>query len=399
MTSKLNSVLLLGVFSLWLFARPVCAQTGETIAVDLQLSDLINNAQVISLASLGIDRRGEGQSLASMLIRNKYNARQNRLYFHLEVRSANHGLLAQLDQEQGYPFHLDPGQVVYATTNRLQEGVPGISEPISFAGGVTQSGKEFINNLNGQTRLPTDVFTFVLAIYGGANMPSGGRLLGSATATIETSPAAESGDLFIQAPGVPLGQKATINTLYPEFSWSGVPGVSYRLTVVRDNGTDTPEALLQGAKSTEPVLRNEASSGTGSLLEYEMLDAFVDRPSFSYPVAGVRKLEPGATYYWQVAMQLRTAAGIQERVSDIWNFTVGENGNTGALTGEELRQQLRQLLGPEQWRQLQENRYRLESIEIDGRIFRGPDMWQELRRFLVRLSRNEISIDRKGAGK
>lgn len=396
MTSKLNSALLLGLFSVWLVASPVRAQTEETIAVDLQISDLINNAQVISLASLGIDRRGEGQSLASMLIRNKYNARQNRLYFHLEVRSANHGLLAQLDQEQGYPFHLDPGQVVYATTNRLQDGVPGISEPISFAGGVTQSGKEFINNLNGQTRLPTDVFTFVIAIYGGANMPSGGRLLGSATATIETSPVGESGDLFIQAPGAPLGQKATINTLYPEFSWSGVPGVSYRLTVVRDNGTDTPEALLQGAGSTEPVLRNGAA-GDGSLLEYEMLDVLVDRPSFSYPVAGVRKLEPGERYYWQVAMQLQTAAGIEEQFSDIWNFSVGETGDTGQLVGEGLRQQLRQLLGPEQWRQLQENRYRLESIEVNGRSFSGPGMWQELRRFLIRLNKNEIAIDRKGA--
>ena len=48
----------------------------------------------------------------------------------------------RIRQQAAYPFSLNPGQVVFATNNDVQnEEIPGISDIMKFDGGLTSTGE------------------------------------------------------------------------------------------------------------------------------------------------------------------------------------------------------------------------------------------------------------------
>lgn len=364
------------------------------IELQIELEEIVTKSQVLGLTTLGVDRRGEGQRLANMIIRNTTSERLENLYFHVKVSASDVGTIAELDQKSGQPFSLKPNANIFTNNNMLQNGIPQIDESLNFDGGLTNAGEQFVNDLGGSTRLPDHVYTLELNIFHGGNRLSGGQVVASASATIGSQPLSEVRDIYLRRPGGEIGSGTVVTTRYPEFSWDGEPNITYRIVVVESSSGTSPESLLQGAFSTTEVLRFGAP-GSGSLLQYEMVDAIVDQTSFQYPSAGVQNLQDGNTYYWQIVAQLQTPGGVEEVYSEIWEFNMsnsssGQSG--GALSSEEMQQQVQLLIGPDLYQQLSSDGYQLYAIEKDGQTYQGPGMIPQLQTFIDRIEQGEISI-------
>lgn len=367
------------------------AQNGD-ISIDLVLQPQLTKAQVLSLSNLGINTTGQGAVLFNLVIRNNENAPQNDLYLDIQLHSNKVGLIAELYQESGQPFSLDPMQVVVANNNQLQDGLPGIEESLRFDGGLTQQGEEFVNDLEGSTRLPADIYTVVLGIYQDNNSRNGGNLIANSEQVFGQNITSDTNiDLYLLQPGGEIGSDQSVNTILPVFRWDGPPNVQYRLLVVKDNG-QSPEALLQAALSSAPVLEN-GSMAAGSLLEFEIVDALINKTTFSMPPSGVPDLKPGSGYFWQVYTNQETVDGTQSIPSEIWEFTVASNGgNVAATLSREVENALRTLIGSERLQQVQEDGFQFISIIIEGQTLQGAAALQKLEELSGQLANGDISV-------
>jgi len=358
---------------------------AEEITVDIQLREPVTEAQVLSLSTLGIDRRGQGQQLGTLLIQNNTSELQENLSFLVTVENTSN-VLAELDQRN--TFSLDPEQVVRANNNTLQEGIPGIQNP-RFDRGLTDDGREFVNDLEGQTRLPNDQFTLTLTIR------QDGQRIASTSATVGTSSQSSVRDLYINRPGgeVGSGLDATVNTQRPSFDWAGETGISYRVVVVRETGMDSPESLIASAEETSPILVDGTSRGN-TLLEHEMADVRLSTNSFQYPSSSVKQLQPAQTYLWRVSALVKTAEGEEEVLSEIWRFSIAESQSdqSSSPMSEEMSQTLRDLVGSEEFSEIQGENMTPQSVVINGQEYSGAQMRQKLTQFLNRAKRGEITI-------
>lgn len=372
----------------------ISAQTSEDPDIELYLTldEQLNKAQVIGLTTLGIDRRGRGKKLAQMELRNNETTKVENLYFNIVVESNKHGEIANAYQENGSPFSLDANQVVVTNNNMVQDGIPQIEQNLYFDAELTESGENLYNELEGSTQLPSDVYTLTVTITQNENQRYGGTPVAQASATIGSTPSVDMRDIFLQTPGAEVGGGETVTTSYPEFAWDGSPNAKYRLIVVEDNGSDSPESLIQSAKSSDPTLEN-GSTGSGSLLEFEHVDATIDRTTFQYPSSGVQALESGKTYYWQTIALIQGASQVQEISSEIWEFTARTGtGQNQISQNEELQNMLKRLLGPEQYNQLRQQSYRLEAITIEGQTLEGPSAMSRLSNFMKRVESGDVTV-------
>lgn len=388
-------MLIMALLSLVLPARTFSQTDGEPdISLDLNIDEQLSNAQVISLTSLGIDRRGRGQQLARLMLRNNENRKVNDLYFNFVVESSQHGQIATGYQSNNRPFSLDANQVVNTNNNMIQDGINQIEEKLYFDSELTSSGEELYNELEGSTRLPNDIYTLNVKITQNQNLEAGGNVVAEATATIGSTPSVEMRDIYLQTPGGETGEEAIINTSYPEFAWDGgAPNATYRLLVVEDNESDSPEDLIQSAKSTQAALVESGGSGEGSLLEFENVDALLNRSTFQYPSSGVQSLESGQTYYWQVIAMIRGAGQTEEVSSEIWSFSLESGpGDVGEIQEEQLQTMLEELLGTEQYNQLQDQGYDLQSIIINGQTLEGPAAATRLSNFMEKVRTEEVTV-------
>lgn len=362
------------------------------VRVDIRLSDPVTQAQVLGLSTLGVDRRGEGQPLGTLLIQNNTPETQENLYLHVRVESTSEGTLVEMDQEQS--FSLSPNQTVRANNNGLQEGLPGIETTPTFSGGLTNAGEEFVNDLEGQTQLPNDQYTLTLAVYQGANRPGGGKPLDRSSATVGSSPSADVASIYINRPGgeVGSGLDPVINTQRPTFNWAGESGLDYRLVVVQSGGQDSPEALIESAEGTGPILVGN-SNRNSTLLEHEMADARLSSNSFQYPSSSVKQLQPGKTYLWRVSALVQTAEGENVIPSAIWSFSIADSqSDEPTEMSNEMQQALRDLVESDQFSTIQEQDMSPQSVIIDGQKYSGAEMERKLNEFLNRARRGEITI-------
>lgn len=355
------------------------------LSLDVELEEALINSQSIDIQSL-IANNGQGPRLFQLYLQNRNTDEyENDLYFRIIVESEKVGRIADIKQVDGRPFNLRPGQRVQATNNNMGNGLPGVEEVIQFDGNFTQEGKEFVNKLRGSTSLPADQYKVTIEIYQGS---VGGELKASTSAELGANIVEEIYDFYLLSPGDVVGADAVISNTYPNFQWQGANNASYRLIVVEARENDSPQSLMEGAASTDPV---RGGSSSGSLLDYEMLDVIVDRSSYQYPNSGVQELEPGKVYYWRVINQRETSRGVQNRESEIWSFSIADTreGRT-AQQNREVEKALRLVLGS-QLEQIGDD-LSFESIVIDGQTFRGGEALQKLLELGRRAEQGDVSI-------
>jgi hypothetical protein len=368
-------------------------QSAGDVVVDIRLMEAVTKAQVISLSTLGIDARGRGQRVMELVLQNRLNETVKDLYFHVTVSSSNVGLIAEVDSKPDTPFSLRPNQLMITDNNRLYDGLPEIPELVGFVGDLTQKGKDFIESLDGATRLPDAIYTVVVSIYQGNNRPSGGRMIATVTQSVGSQPITNTIDFNLLTPGGPLGSNEIIASGQPSFRWDGPSNTEYRLIIVQDPGRgQSPEALIQAASSTEPT-SGQASIGT--LLEHEMIDVVLTSNNFFYPAAGVKRLQPGSKFYWQVIARIRTSRGTDNRPSGIYEFTLSNPQVAQQAEIQAVTVPIAASISPEVAAAIQnliQSGFKMDKLVIDGRELSGPALEAYLTEFVEKIKRGEIII-------
>jgi hypothetical protein len=159
-------------------------------------------------------------------------------------------------------------------------------------------------------RLPQGTYLFTVIVHdahGGRIDDDVLRLAFTAPSRVELLSPGAPADV---APPVVLGPT-------PRFLWSAdgeAPGARYRLRVAKVGDAGSAVEALQGG--------------------YPAWDATVAGTSAFYPASvEALRLEPGATYAWQVTRELRTSAGTEPIESPIYWFRVGGAGEPGPASG------------------------------------------------------------------
>ena len=380
------------VVLVWILATMITYGQSDKVFLEFSLSPILEQAQILGLSSLGVDTEGGGPVIISGSLINNTTERLENLYFEFDVEAASYGVLARIRQLAVYPFSLYPGQVVFATNNDIQsEEIPGISDEMKFDGGLTPTGENFVEDLSGTT-LPNDQYSFSVRIY---QVNEGGRRELFANETIQLGVNASEGGvvdeltILLRTPGDLVGAEAAITNPIPQLSWEGDASLTYRVLVVADNGSDSPESLLESAKSSE------STDLGGSLLQFEYLDQNIQGHSLQYPTNGVQALVPGQTFYWQVVASMNTALGINEVVSEIWEFTLVDPGNESNVVevDQETVQAIVQLIGQDTYNVLLETGYSFDNIEIDGQVFSGMVGVQKIIELIEKFQNGDLVIE------
>lgn len=379
--------------SIYIFvpAKSVFAQS-EILTLDVNLSPALENAQVLGLTSLGVDNRGSGPVLFSASLVNNTDEKLNNLFFEILVQAGKVGVLAQVTQQAAYPFSLEPRQVVFGDNNDIvNEQIPGIDDKMQFDGGLTPEGEEFVESLGGSTTLPNDIYTLTVTIYQVTNELGKETL---ATQTIELGGSEDGAivdekTILLKTPGDIIGAEVNITNPFPQFSWEGEAANTYRVVVVRANGQDSPESLIETAKSSAPT--NEA----GSLQQFENLDVTVEGNTLQFPSSGVQPLTAGQTYYWQVSTEIQTAIGTEELTSELWSFKLSAPSDNTTLVeiDQDAFDALIALIGEEEFASLTESGYSFESIEVNNQIITGATALQLLTEILQKIDDGEIILN------
>lgn len=365
---------------------------SDKLTLEFSLSPVLEQAQVLGLSSLGVDTEGGGPVIISGSLVNNTTERLENLYFEFDVEAASYGVLARIRQQAAYPFSLNPGQVVFATNNDIQnEEIPGISDRLKFDGGLTSTGENFVEDLSGTT-LPNDQYSFAVRIY---QVTEEGRRELLANETIQLGGNISEGGvvdeltILLRTPGDLVGAEAAITNPIPQLSWEGDASLTYRVLLVSGNGSDSPESLLESAKSSQ------ATDMGGSLLQFEYLDQNIRGNSLQYPTNGVQALVPGLTYFWQVVTSMNTALGPNEVVSEIWEFTLVDPGSESNVVevDQETVQALVQLIGQDTYNLLFETGYSFENIEIDGQVYSGVVGIQKILELIEKFQNGDLVIE------
>lgn len=362
---------------------------SDKLTLEVRLSPELENAQVLGLSSLNIDNRGYGTPLISGTMVNNTDELLTNLYFEFSVSAGKFGTLAKVTQQAAYPFTLDPHQMVYVTNNDItNEVLPGVEETMRFDGGITAQGEAFVESLGGSSTLPVDVYTATLTVSQVTN-ECGKQILATETVVLGggSSAIADEKSIFLRTPGDVLGTEVFISNQYPQMSWEGDASGAYRVIVVTSDGQDTPESLIQSARSSEPT-------PTGSLLSFENLDIMVNGNSLQFPSSGAQPLEVGKTYYWQVSTMVATASGSEEITSEIWNFTLTDPSSNAATALQEIDQDtfeaLITLIGEEQYNTMVSEGFYFEGVEYNGQVFSGITGAQVIAEIVRKIEEGDI---------
>lgn len=385
---QLLSCLLLLV--VWIVPSEAVKGQNE-LNLEIDLSPVLENSQILSLTRLGLSEKGSGPVLLTGILENTTDQRLENLYFEVKVRASKLGTIMDLKQKSSKPFSLNPNRPVYATNNDLaNDNIPGIDEEISFTGGLTSAGDDLIDNLSGSTSLPRDIYTIEITVFQVTDARGRQDLV---TATAEAgggigNSSFDASEIYLKTPGEEIGSGSEITNPYPQFSWEGERNTTYRLLVVTANGEDSPESLLQSAKSTPPVGEG------GSLLDFENLDVLVEDDSYQFPSSGVQSLKRGNRYYWQVITTLQISGDSEERSSEIWSFTLQDSNSEAMTVSEEenVKEALVHLLGQEQFDRLKERGYSLEGLELEGQVYTGQGAIQQLELLLQKIRDEDIIL-------
>lgn len=371
---------------------PIKKAFSQQVSLNVEPSSLLENAQVISLTGLGINSEGSGPTLITATIENLTGETINHLYLELKVSASQVGAIVELTQSSSQPFSLNPFQTVYFSNNDLvNERIPGITTPITFTGGLTTEGDNFLSDLSGSTSLPKDTYTLEVELFQVTDA-RGRETLARDVAEIGGSESGalsfDESDIFLKTPGDVAGSQTEITNPYPQFNWEGNTGVTYRLLVVEQNGQDSPESLLQSAKSTSPVGEG------GSLLSFENLDVIVDGTSFQFPSSGAQSLENGKTYFWRVVKTVQSSGDSEEVSSEIWSFTLKDASKVTASlpVSAEVEQAIVELIGQDAFQRLKESGFTLQSITYDGQEFTGPAAGIKLDELLEKIRDEDIIV-------
>lgn len=371
-----------GMFGVQLFAQ------SSNISLEVDVEPSLIDAQLVQVGIFSFDSGGRGAQFMNMFLQNNSGSNIEGLHLNISLSSQRAGTILNFQQEASNTFSLMPGQSTFSSNNDLaRQRLPGIEEDLRFVLDWTSSGLNFLNRLEGRRYLPGDEYTITVDLF------QNNRLIESSSFTFGSQMLDSEPDLVLFSPGDYIDMDVIVNNPYPEFRWDGPRDVTYRVILVEEQRGENPETSIQNAKSTTA----SRIGGSPNLLDFEMMDVFVDEPGFQYPMSGVQPLQEGKTYYWQVFSVLETASNQEETSSDIWGFRFGSSDERDDFTNQEdeLFRLLEMIVGYDTARELQDGNYDLESIDQDDQEFFGEMAKEKLLLLIEKVQNGEAKIIRK----
>ncbi len=268
---------------------------GEAVSLDLNLI-APSNLQVFFLEDLNITGQAPSAEVFRATIVSDLPATECYLVFLMRTAQA------QIARGQSHNFTLTTGMVQISNLELTAEGSPYKLEDYQ----VSDEAQQMQDKLVQTGYFPSDNYIIRLELY----QSNSTLLAADEVNALITNPFS----IQLLSPAGTPGAPALLGTMTPVFSWSSQTN-QYLLKICEkiQDGMD-PESVMQG----RPNYETERSQPLLS-------------PNFTYPASGVRPLEPGHTYYWQVAAQVQTSSGPKDYPSSIGAFTIMQSQDPEAL--------------------------------------------------------------------
>lgn len=293
------------------FAAAVVIAQGTTcsatINLDLSLSSA-NNLQVFFLQDLNVSGQAPAAEMFRATIQSDEPSQMCRLVF--SMRTAQ----MEIFNSSTDIFSLNPGSVQLTNLDLTAVGSP--YRLVNFSSNSVAQSVEDQLLQNGY--FPAASYYLRLELWSSAQS----LLAADEVAAVITNPFTT---MLLSPVGTPESP-ALISGMQPVFTWSS--DATQFLITICEKTTDAqdPESVMQ----SRPTYKSDPSSPlTGK--------------SFSYPAAGMKPLEPGHTYYWQVTALVQTTSGLKEYTSPIGAFIILQVQSPEALR---ILTAIQRILGP-----------------------------------------------------
>lgn len=245
------------------------------------------------------------------------------------------------------------------TTSLFDEDSPPNVVPIVFRSIETiDTGKyeKILSSVMTSGKLPDGEYRFELKIFSGSSEFD----LSKSDEKIETIIVETPSGVNLESPGGALADTAfnVVYSTFPSFNWNK-GYCSNCETFIR-----VAEYRNYFHSSPEEALRDERVLPFDQSREWLQLE---DVSTFQYPVIGVRPLEYGKTYVWQIMVKVPTTDGMEDEVSEIYTFKVSDPSFSAKLSNiDPLLLQIKEAIGQQKYSELFEKGGPLEGFAPTG---------------------------------
>jgi len=352
--NRINLIIILLFFVLIPISLFSKTFSDTTITVELEL--FIPSNGVLFLNDLDLTNISNAPVLFSITITNN-DTDLKKIQLELGVRRNEQDIIKGMT----YPFTIQPG-VTYLTNRDL-----GMNPDFSYTD-INLGELEEIVYATG--KLPEGQYEFFVRIL--LNKLSIDEDI--ETLTISNPPTV----LDLLSPGQPAENinLMEIYTTLPFFLWHSNAS-KYRITICEKLPTNSSPADVM---NNEPRMQATIESLT----------------FFPYPSSGVRALQPGKTYYWQIVAITESSDGPVELESEIWGFKISNlTGGTFSMEHQQILAYLTSFFGDKGLADLFEPGGELEGYTFTGTMFNNgkPITQEDLNAIIEKIISKHITID------
>ena len=282
---------------------------------------------------------------------------------------------------------IDNRNVNENTTSLIDQASPPNIIPITFRTLDSANPSDYesmISSVITSGRLADGEYRFELSIFSGSTKSD----LSLSDQDIETIVVEAPSGVNLESPGGSISD-TTFNVVYspyPIFNWNK--------GFCRDCETYIRVSNFKEGyhSSLEDAVRDERLIPSNQALDWLKLD---DISTYQYPIDGVRPLEYGNIYVWQVKVEAMTTNGKEEYVSSIYAFKLmSPSQSTNNLSKNVMLNSIRQAIGDEEFKLLFgpngpfEDTKRVGSIQLNSKSIDQV----KLQEILTQMSRQYFNI-------
>ena len=274
------------------------------------------------------------------------------------------------------------------TTSLIDEGSPPNVIPIFFKSLETIDVGNYDNvlsNIMSTGKLPDGEYRFELSLSSGVSEFD----LSSSDEKIETIIVESPSGVNLESPGGSLAD-TTFNIVYttlPSFNWNK-GFCSNCVTYIR-----VSEFKSEFHSSLDEALEDERTLPFNQSLEWEQLS---DVSTFQYPLNGVRPLENGKIYVWQIKTSIPTTDGMEDETSEIFAFKISDPSKSSQIgIKNPTLQQLKESLGADKFNSLFGDNAPLQQYRPTGEyLINGSSVDQStINNILIKIKNKKIKVN------
>jgi len=274
------------------------------------------------------------------------------------------------------------------TTVLLDEASPPNVVPVVFRSLETINPGKYDNILSSimtTGKLPDGEYRFELKILSGESQYD----LSLSDEKIETIIVETPSGVNLESPGGSLADTSfnMVYTTFPSFNWN--KGYCNNCeTYIR-----VAQFKSEYHSSLEEALRDERTLPFDQSKEWLQLD---NVSTYQYPAAGVRPLQNGNTYVWQIKTTVPTTDGMVDEVSEIYTFKIADPSLSAKLNvNNPIVQQLKEAIGPEKFNSFFESGGLLKDFSPTGEYLINNSNVDEstVRNVLIRIKNKNAKVN------